>query len=207
MRGKPGSGKTTLFASCVDRLRKLKEQQSGAFDFAFFFCTATETPSQQIENILGSLATQFCDLEPSAWPIFEQYRESRMKQSGNQLKKAEQNALEDMLIQICDRFSNVLLLLDAANESVAPDWTLQSLYRVLERSKNARLLLTSTEDTDILKSPFCPLRIISMNRDSVQGDIQSFVEARIGDSETLRRLSDGLKQEVIDSLVLRADGS
>lgn len=191
----------------MEKLETLRRSNNEFANFAYFYCSATEAPSQLPEYVLGSLITQLCNLQPSHWPKLERYHERMLEQSGNQLKKPEVNTLVEMLADICSDLPNVLLLVDAPNESTSSSKIMKSLSKVIENHDTVRLLITSTEDADILRVSLHSVHAIGMNMAYVQHDISSYVESCIADKEVFSRLSQALKKDIIDSLLLRSDGS
>ena len=206
LRGKPGSGKSTLFSSCVERLETLATDKPNSTSFAYFYCSATDELSQLPEYVLGSFAAQLCSSQPHHWENFEHYHQTVLRESGSQLKKADLPNLETKLADVCRAIPDVLLLIDGPNESRHCANIMRSLFTLLESSENVRLLVTSTEEADIVRNSVCRVHYISMNMDLVEEDIRQYVEARLA-QDTFSHIPVPLKDDVSRELVAKSDGS
>jgi len=173
---------------------------------AYFYCAFGNTSSQDPVNIFGSLIAQLSFMMPSMLdsirPIFDEIRGQAHRHP------IELPLLEESIIKHSSGERRVLILIDAINESAHMTKIISSLLRLAEQLKNLRILVTSTADAASLRE-ICPTRakIVDMNPDIVQYDIETFVDQRLEKDGTLSNVSGNLKSDIRRALLKDAVGS
>ncbi|KAJ5092536.1 hypothetical protein NUU61_007406 [Penicillium alfredii] len=201
--GKSGAGKTTLFAQVVDELTvQSSADPDSSFSLAYFYCAFGDTASQDLVNILGSLVAQLSSSMPSILdsirPIYNDTPKSQTHRHPIDI-----NILEDAIIRHSSGSRQVVLLIDAINESLHAERIKRSLLRLASLSTNLRIVITST--TDVISSIHATA--VNMNAEVIRNDIEAFIHHRFKQDETLGHLSAALKEEISTTLLSEADGS
>lgn len=205
LRGKPGSGKTTLFSSCVEA----SEFSWPPLSMGYFFCSVNDPASQDLVNILGSLVLQLCEKCPSYWDIVEKSYVSAMAASKSSLKRAGVPELEHMLKEVTENLPHVCIFLDAPNECDDAESILESVLDIVHSRRNIRLMVSSTEEIQptLVQHSLSSPRIIDIDGEGLQNDMGSYVDAHLTTESRLRSLSHDVKGELKENLVGRNDGS
>ena len=194
----------TYSAHLVDTINSLRGRLG--ICFGYFYCTFDNATSHQPVNILGSIVAQLSHSMPSILdnirPIFE-------KAKGNKLQQPiELSILEAAIIKESTASNDALILIDAINESTHTSAIISCLHRLMERSEKLRILVTTTTDAGSLRAQD-PSRVIilEMHPEIVRQDIEAFVEYRLQSDESLRYISEELKSDIRETLLINADGS
>ena len=205
LRAKPGSGKTILMSASVERMQARNSESGEARGIAYFFCSFTDQNTQEPKNILGSFLVQLCEACPSYWAEVEgQYQ--GLKQSLQQEPKRLDIVELERLITQCSRYmSEVVLFLDAVNETTEHHKILRSLEKVVVRSESVRVVLSSTEQ---LSTTFKPesATIVSMRNEQTSDDIKRYIEACIEEDDNLSDLPLKVKEDIISVLHRKSNG-
>lgn len=169
---------------------------------AYFYCTFGNAASQEPVNVLGSLVTQISSTIPEILhdilPLYDRIQRNQAHRHPVNLA-----ALEDAIIKYSSGETQVVLLVDAINESVHAERLKISLLRLAHLSTNIRILVTSTLH---MISPN-HANVVNMNTESIQEDIEAFIHHRLDQDETLRNLTGCQKGEIRSTLTNDADGS
>lgn len=188
-------------AQTVEELTSMSLRRAG-LSFAYFYCTFSDTASQDPVNVLGSLVVQLSSTMPEILndirPIYEEIPRSQTHRYPIDIA-----ALEDAIITHSSGKTRVVLLVDAINESPHTERIKSSLLRLAGLSTNLRILVTSTTN---MVSPN-HVKVVNMSAESIQDDIEAFIYYRLGLDETLRNLSSVQKDEIRSTLTNDADGS
>lgn len=206
LRGKPGSGKTTLMSTCVQNV----EQSGSNTQFAYFYCSVNDPASQELINILGSFVLQLCNQRPAYWHLPEKQYQHAVSLSKNSPKRPEISELETILQSILSDIPQTFLFLDAPNESEEAESIVRSLMNIASVDKKHRVMISSTEDmlSTIIKHGLSSPRIVDMEyAGGVHDDIGEYIAAHLENSKTLKSLPKSTKQELRQVLLQKADGS
>ncbi|KAJ6157789.1 hypothetical protein N7470_005381 [Penicillium chermesinum] len=112
-------------------------------------------------------------------------------------------ALENAIIEATSEKSQVILLLDAINESEDREGIEKSLQRIAHLSSSVRIIVTTT-----VAVPFQDLtRNFDITAEMMRGDIKAYIDYRLVHDETLRNLKPDLKASIAETLLHNADGS
>lgn len=188
-------------AQVIEELTSMSSRRSD-LSLAYFYCTFSDTASHDPVNVLGSLVAQLSSTMPA---ILDDIRPLYEVVPRNQAHRhpIDVATLEDAIIKHSSGKTQVVLLIDAVNESSHSERFKTSLLRLADLSTNLRILVTSTTDM-ISPNHVCA---VNMNAEIIQGDIEAFIHHRLGQDETLRNLSSVQKDEIRSTLTNDADGS
>ncbi|KAJ5725899.1 uncharacterized protein N7483_007256 [Penicillium malachiteum] len=201
--GKSGTGKTTLFAQCVDELT-LMAAQNPNLSFAYFYCTMSDAASQIPVNILGSLIAQLSGSDASILDNIRSLYDSIPKSQAHK-RPVDIAVLEDAIIKYASGQTQVVIFIDAINESHDPRNIESSLLRFAELATNIRVLVT-TSSTMVLPQD-SKADMLNISADMMSGDIQAYINHRVETDDTMRDLKPELKSEIREKLLKDADGS
>ena len=169
---------------------------------AYFYCTIGDHASQVARNVLGSLVAQLSGADPS---ILDDIRSTYNKVPKSQAHRfpVEISTLEAAIVNCASRKTQVVLLVDAVNESNDMDLIEESLVRLANSCSNIRVVITTT---NTLVSRHHSGSVLNISRE-VRGDIDIFIRWRLSTDETLRSLSPKFQSEIEKTLLRNADSS
>ena len=187
----------------VEELTTLAADGS-SLSVAYFYCSIGNIASQSSENIFGSLVAQLSASNP---PILNPIRDIYNQTTGSQAHRPpiKIGVLEESIIQCSSGGKQIIILLDAVNESQHMDDIERSLLRVASLSRNIRVVMTTTA-TMVLARHVDVLRV-NINAEMMRGDIAAFIETRLEEDDVLRNLPSAFKADIADTLLYNADGS
>lgn len=97
LRGKSGSGKTTMPSSAISDHATRSSEIHGP-PYAFFYCTFKVLSTQDPNTILSSFIAQLCDQRPNLWSnLVEGYREAKKKKNTQHFQKPNLDELQGLL--------------------------------------------------------------------------------------------------------------
>ncbi|KAJ5614448.1 hypothetical protein N7528_008102 [Penicillium herquei] len=201
--GKSGTGKTTLFAQCVDELTLMASQNQN-LSFAYFYCTMSDAASQMSVNMLGSLVAQLSGRDASILDNVRSLYDSIPKSQAHK-RPVDIAVLEDAIIQYASGQTQVVIFIDAINESHDPRHIESSLMRLAGLATNIRVLVTTT--STMVGPKDSNAEMLNISADMMSNDIQAYIDYRIESEDTTRGLKSELKSEIREKLLKDADGS
>jgi hypothetical protein len=177
--------------------------QDSTLRFAYFYCTISDTASQDPRNILGSLVAQLSGYDLS---ILDEVRRMHNNVSQNQAHRQpiDLTALDDAIVKCTSGTKPVLLLIDAINESCETVNIERLLSTLANRSPNIRILVTTTS---VRTSNLPYAKTLNVSAEMMRNDIYAFIQHRLNQDDTLKSLSAKLKAEIERTLLSKADGS
>lgn len=189
-------------AQTVDELTLVS--QDSALYFAYFYVTIGDTASQDPRNILGSLVAQLSGYEP--W-ILEDIRQLYNSVAQNQTHRQpiEISALENAVVKIASGTKPVFLLVDAINESSELALVEPLLLRLADLTPNLRILVTTTAVSTSALPEYA--KTLNVSAGMMRNDIDTYIQHRFKQDETLKSLPLKLKAEIERTLLHKADGS
>jgi hypothetical protein len=203
LTGSSGSGKTVLLSYAIERAKDAFPEGSST-SIGYHYCSFDNSASLLPVNILGSLVAQLSVTSPMLLedlrPIFEEKLKSGKPGS---LGLTE---LEDLILKHSVALPTVLFFIDAINESSYRFSITESLLRLTGKSKNLRVLVTSTSGPEAGLAWLPVHRVINMQPERVAEDIQTYVESRLKEYPNLRGLSEKLKEDIRKALVNQSGG-
>ncbi|KAJ6114674.1 hypothetical protein N7486_000452 [Penicillium sp. IBT 16267x] len=199
--GKSGTGKTTLFAQCVDELVSMASRDP-TLSFAYFYCTMSNSASQIPVNVLGSLVAQFsgkgASILDNIRPIYNDIPKSQAHK-----RTIDIAVLEDAIIKHASGKMNIVILVDAINESHEARHIETSLLRLANISSNIRIVVTTTSTTVVRRD----VDMLNISAEMMSDDIKAYINHRLESNEALRDRKPEFKAEIQKTLSDNADGS
>ena len=207
LQGKSGTGKTTLMAAAFDEAEVLVSE-GGHRATTYFFCSFTDLSSQDPVSLFGSILVQLCSLEPALWPAVDDHfskEEGRSPSNPVQLSLAE---VEILLEQACKALPEVLIFIDAVNESKHPTLILSTFWKLTRRVPGMRIVISSTEELfpSDFESPMPSVLTITVTPDKVDEDIKDYIDSWLSHDRRLRSLPSRLKRDIRSKLLSESDG-
>ena len=201
----PGAGKTILFSSTVEYVKKhLRNEDVG---LAYFYCDYKELRKQQPSKLLCTLLSQLARQKKSIFQRIQSFVQERIKE--NPASVPTHDELRSNFPSFLEgAFDQVILMVDAIDESPQRKCMIGDLKTFQKNCPYIKVLVSSREELDIIQA-FKSFPHVKINQSDVAGDIESFVTAevtvRIQEKElTIRRPE--LRQIICDQLVGRSEG-
>ncbi|KAI2786524.1 hypothetical protein POX_g08910 [Penicillium oxalicum] len=199
--GKSGTGKTTLFAQTVEDLIAMAAHNPTSC-LAYFYCTITDTASQIAVNALGSIASQLAKSIPALLDEIRSIYEGLPK---NQVHKPpiSLSGLEDAIVKHSTAMSQIVILVDALNESSETEKMEQSLLNLARRASNVRVIVTT------ISTRLSPreVKFLNIRADTMKYDMKAAIQYRLEHDHALRNLAPSFQAEITETLLKNADGS
>lgn len=169
---------------------------------AYFYCTISDQASQSAGNVLGSLVAQLSGTDPS---ILSEIRSTYNNAPKSQAHRfpVEIALLEAAILKCASKKAQIVLLVDAVNESKDMDLIESTLVKLANSCPKIRVLITTT---NTLVSKHHGASVLDVDRE-VRGDIDVFVRWRLKSDDTLKSLTPQFQLEIEETLLKNADGS
>lgn len=198
LRGYSGAGKTTLISAAIRYLRTIKQWDVRPLS-AYFYCSFAMKETQTPSNVLGSFIFQLLDQIEGFSAIVKEARASARRQEPAKSNEANVEDLETLLSKGCTLTQkDILLFLDAPNESEEAEDIVHILARVTTKNANLRLMIASTPDLDFCRLFATPAHVMPIGMDfrKVNRDILVYVDMRIRQEKRLRKLPAAVQDKV-----------
>ena len=202
--GIPGAGKTILMALVIDWIsHNLNEDHI----LAYYYCDYKATATQDLTNILGSIAKQIARHDAQAFTALEAYYR-RIAGDKDVSRSISYEDLRDVIIEMTKCLSNVILVVDGLDECASDRSNIVELLASLNKSpcSNIKTIFASRDEYDIrtILSNFTQISIAAKS-----ADLRLFVAA-----ELQRRMEKGrlnlrnpsLKEHIMERIVEKAAG-
>ncbi|CAG8979473.1 hypothetical protein HYALB_00012073 [Hymenoscyphus albidus] len=220
LHGIPGSGKTKLVYSVIERFSNGNENDLAAGTLAFFYCTrnASEPERADPDEIMRSILKQLCCTKvvtPVREPLVSKYKELKEESDDDGVEEPPKPTCDecvDLIISLLESIPATIIL-DALDEC-DPDRRHELLLacdKIIQRSVNVvRIFVSSRDDGDIVcrleKSPNVYIKTEDNHK-----DIKRFVLSEVGQSIAEKRLqagiiTEGLRKRIVDTLVEKSQG-
>lgn len=172
---------------------------------SYFYFDFREKSSQRKEAAVGALLLQLCDqLETMPLIVDKSFEEHSTKDG--QLSALMYSELEALLVAVLQECPPITLVLDALDECQDRQRLLDLLVRLADSpTYNAKVLVSSRRELDI-QDTFDSMPRIQIASDVVDMDIHSYLEYVIKTNRRLHRLSPSLKETILESLTVGANG-
>ena len=208
LRGRSGTGKTTLLSLAINYLKNVRRWTDTPAS-AYFYCSFSTKESQSAINMLGSYIVQLCDQIPKLWDLVDSLHAELKTRPPSEHESPKIVDLEKVLDSACGLTDKMVLFLDAPNESDTSDELLKVLFQLVNNNQNLQLLISSTEGLamDSLLSPYGLVFTVRMDYRMVDDDIYSYIESRMQNERRLKRLPIHLRNKITRKLAHNARGS
>ena len=204
--GKPGSGKSVLTSIVVDHIRcHLAKDQSS---IAIVYCDSRQQNYNSAKLLVGSLLKQLCAKEVEIPdPIKLKYDHVQVE-GGESLTWL---GMKTLFLQTLSLFEQeAIILFDGLDECDDPAAICDLLKTAVSRPINhVKVFVTSRSENRIIKPLLSSHPTIFLSEEVVQEDIATFVRAeveRLCDNGKLRIGDPELKQDIIETLIAKAEG-
>lgn len=174
------------------------------FCFAYFYCSITNDASQVPKNILGSLIAQLSGADTSILDDIKAVY-GKTAQTHAHRQPVELSVLENAIIKLASGKANVIILIDAVNESQEREHVERSLLKLASLALNIHILATTT--ALVTTKPPKQAKMLNVSAQMMKGDIERFIQYRLCHDDTLKSLPLNLKAEIERTLLFNADGS
>ncbi|KAB2104390.1 hypothetical protein AG0111_0g7901 [Alternaria gaisen] len=205
LSGIPGAGKTILSSLIIQQCLKEATDDRAV---AFFYCDYKNIRSQDVVQILSSLASQLARQHESSFQLLKGYDNKIRPQ--NQLRRSpEVEELVDLLRKMSDLFEDVRLIVDGLDECTENAGEVANTLRSLgDGHAVISLCLLSRDEIDIraeLEDPMFGHIEIAAHTEDIEHYVRTEIEERLK-RKKLRLKSSDLKDEIVHQLVTRAKG-
>ena len=162
---------------------------------AFYYCSYSDPESQKTISILGSTVAQLSRKAPAILDALRPIYQKEDSQRGE--KHLRITDLEEAIVQATNQLDQVIILVDAINESFDRSQLLASVVNLLTKTCKIRLMITSTFDIpDALNNirNSCQVKQIGMDVNCINDDIEIYIEAMIRQEPNLCHLNQNMKR-------------
>ncbi|CAN9456830.1 unnamed protein product [Alternaria alternata] len=203
--GIPGAGKTILSSLIIQECLK---QATDDRAVAFFYCDYKNTRSQDVVQILSSLASQLARQHESCFQLIKDFDNGLRPQ--HQLRRSpEVGELVDLLRKMSNYFEDVRLIVDGLDECNEQAGEVASTLRSLgDGHAVISMCFLSRDELDIrteLEAPMFEHIEIAAHTEDIDHYVRAEIEDRLK-KKKLRLKSSDLKDEIVRQLVTRAKG-
>ncbi|KAL2836937.1 hypothetical protein BJY01DRAFT_48327 [Aspergillus pseudoustus] len=206
LSGIPGAGKTVLAGSMIEECLKRTWYAGSTKATCFFFCDYKEPKSQDMSNILSTLASQLARQSSEAFQILDAYYEELHPEKGLS-RFPDSLRLSHILSQMADEFDQVLMIVDGLDECGSNSPVTEDLVVLSENAVSISMALLSRVEHHIrvaLEGVFGHIEIAAQN-----ADVQLYVRAELKERIQKRKLRirrQTLEEEIINALISGAQG-
>jgi len=200
LHGIPGAGKTILCSTVIENVRLLSNP-TDICAFFYFDSSSTDVSKQMVSNMFSSFLSQISSntIPRAVYQLYEQCHHGTRSPSLDELVKT---------LLACDLEGRRLyLIVDALDECSEGTKLLKSLERILQSANEVSLLVTSRKEYEIEDTLGLLIEdSISMDDKHVDPDIRKHVEHCLQEDRKLSKWDVGIKTEIVEALVSRANG-
>ena len=202
--GIPGAGKTVLAASVIEEALRISSPSTAV---AFFYCDYKNSATQDLSNILGSLAQQFAKQDEESFAKLRQFYETHNPEHRLDFKY-DSEALWNLVRAVTSVFDCAMIIVDALDEC---DTNVSSVVHSLttlsdDEDSTIKTLLLSRDEIEIRERLEGYAQVSIAARSS---DLRLYVAAEIDlrtRKKKLRIKDQSLKEHILERLVEGAKG-
>jgi hypothetical protein len=202
-----GTGKTYLTSRAIDEIRDTLKSNANHEGLAFFYCNRNETERQEPLSVLRSFVRQLSTIANDEDSIQKNLRQLHIQ---TRLKASELNMdiCKSLLLEFINLYPKTTLVLDALDEC---DKRKRSVlietfdYFLDHASRPVKIFISSRPDGDI-KERFKNRANIEIQATDNHDDIATFVESEITKHRRWKKISPGLRKEIVETLQKRSQG-
>ncbi|KAK2760061.1 ankyrin repeat protein [Colletotrichum kahawae] len=204
LSGIPGAGKTVLCGVVIDEVLQMSNESTAV---AFHFCDYKNQESQNLVNILCSIAVQLSQQNEKAFSLLEN-QFTLLNPVGRLGKEPEVEMLLDLIPRLSSFYDKVFLVVDGVDECGAGMSEVAAELRQLsEVCRPLSLAIFSRDEQEIneeLSESFAHIEIAAHTK-----DLDLYVCAEMGKRRQLKKIrlqSPDLAEEIREKLVNGAQG-
>jgi hypothetical protein len=170
-------------------------QEKGDIGFAYFYCSYDDVLSDESSIIFGSFIGQLIRRHPK---LFEDLPTEWQTSRPTVLE------MERVLRYLSRQLSELVLFIDAVNETKGRALLVHCIIELVSRSPNIRIVLTSTPEPGL--SRLRGYTNISIPSDALESDMRTYINARLAMDDNLSNKSEELKNKIRTTLIEKANG-
>lgn len=180
--GLPGSGKTLLCSSAIQKLLAIKTEKESEDDMAilYFFCDHRDPTKLSHDNFLMTLTRQLLNHSPEVMEHAKKVYDEKANSGERTFNRVDHIPLIQSFMKLC---KNVFILCDALDESSEGDEIAASLGTLLSHGRESniatRILITGRFDVQLEHRH----ATITNNRvalaENMKPDIEQYVETEV----------------------------
>lgn len=206
LSGIPGGGKTVLAGAAIQETLT-HASQNPLIGAAFFFCDYKNEETLKSTNLLGSLASQLARQKDEAFDLLQDYYDDLHPADGLP-KQADPDDLRALVGRICERFDQILVVVDGLDEcGDSMDEVAEALSDLAFTTNKISMAIFSRHDVAIDRQIGEHFKVIPIEARSK--DIDLYVRAELESlvkRGRLRVTNQSLKDDIRAALVDQAQG-
>ncbi|KAH8889867.1 ankyrin repeat protein [Thozetella sp. PMI_491] len=199
--GKSGAGKTTLFSSIVEELRKQCSVSDGGWGCGFHYCSFDNSASQLPASVFGSMLAELARMRPE---IIERIRPLMRQNASSNRGSLSISEITEFLISGLALVDQFFILVDALNETPHQLQIVPLLLSLCRMCPNVRVLVTCTAGP---QAEYPELLVQRMSGVGVDHDIQVYVQRRLSTEPSFCALSDKIQGKIRQRMAEGANGT
>jgi ankyrin repeat domain-containing protein 50 len=202
-----GAGKTYLTSRVIDEIRDALQKDPNHEGLAFFYCNRNEPERQEPLSVLRSFVRQLSTIAGGDDSIHKRLRElhiqTRIKASGLTI-----DVCRDLLLEFINLYPKTTLILDALDEC---DKRRRGVlaeafdYFLVHAQRPVKIFISSRPDGD-LRERYKSRANIEIQATDNHDDIATFVDGEIIKHRRWKKISPGLRKEIVETLLERSQG-
>ena len=202
--GIPGAGKTVLASSVIEEALRISSTSTAV---AYFYCDYKNADTQDLSNMLGSLAQQFAKQDEESFAKLREFYETHNTEHRFDFKYESEDLL-NLVRAVTSVFDCAMIILDGLDEcGTNTPWVVDSLITLSEgEDTTVKTIILSRDEIEIRErlEDFTKLSIAARS-----SDLRLYVGAEIDLRTRKKRLrirDQSLKEHILEKLVEGAEG-
>src|SRR3569833_1971861 len=215
LHGIPGSGKTKLVSSVVDRFIQDKLKDSLAAPLAYFYCgdSSIGRTGADADEVMRSLTRQFAVVNREKRQVHEQIlleyerRDAEAKLDGFDAPRLRSSECADLILRLLEH-NPAIIIVDAVDEveDGLRHELLSSLVRIREESASVVKILVSSRNSSQTFAQLPHALKLHIEESETRKDMEAYICHRISVAVTSNRLLGGnfpraVQDELVDFLI------
>lgn len=204
----PGAGKTVLASSIINYLKD--EHQDEEVGLAYFYCDYKDPMKQEPSVVLRTIVSQLSNQNVAVFQQVQNFYKDQYKDDrAANLTPPSLDLMRSNFGQFVQTsFRTVFIVIDAIDECHDRECILKAITAIGDSVNHVKIVVTSREDP-LINEEFREFPNLTMKAAHVSRDIESYVNATLSARIATRKLKvkdDELKQQILETLVLKAEG-
>ena len=202
--GIPGAGKTVLASSVIEEALRISNPSTAV---AFFYCDYKNPATQDLSNILGSLAQQFAKQDEDSFTKLRNFHKANISEHQSNAKY-DSDALSTLVKEVTSVFDSALIIVDGLDECGRDASMVVDALAALNEldGSTIKTIFLSRDEIDIRERLETYTEVSIAARSS---DLKLYVGAEIDirmRKKRLRLKDQSLKEHILERLVGGAEG-